>query len=95
MSHLIHAVAHIKLNESDPKAMNRDATEILGLRVTHSSDSETWLSSNGREAGLVLLRSEENAAHTIGLETLTEETVAKCAAGSRPSDAASCRTLRA
>ena len=27
----------------------RDATEILGLHITHSDAEQTWLSSNGRE----------------------------------------------
>jgi catechol 2,3-dioxygenase len=90
MPHIVHAVGHIKLNVSDPKAVIRDATEILGLRVTRSSERETWLSSNGRAAELVLLHSDENSTHTIGLEALTTEAVEE--AGSRV-EPAGCRIL--
>lgn len=90
MSHIVHAVGHIKVNVTDPKAVIRDATEILGLRITHSNDTETWLSSNGRAAELVLLHADENAAHTLGLEALTAEAVEE--ARSRV-EAAGCRIL--
>ncbi|MBE9606882.1 VOC family protein [Acetobacteraceae bacterium H6797] len=75
MTHLVHAVGHLKLNVTDSDAVIRDATEILGLHVTRREGGQTWLSSNGREAELVLLQSDENATHTIGLEALTPEAV--------------------
>ena len=71
MSHLVHALGHIKINTRDIDGVVRDATEILGLHVTHSDARQTWLSSNGRAAELVLVKSDENATHTIGLEALT------------------------
>lgn len=70
MAHFVHAIGHMKVNVRDPDAVAKDATEVLGLRVTHRDDNQTWLSSNGREAELVLVHSDENSAHTIGLETL-------------------------
>jgi catechol 2,3-dioxygenase len=73
--HLVHALGHVKLNVADPSAVIRDATEILGLRVTHSGTNQTWLSSNGRIAELVLNHTGENSAHTLGLEALTTEAV--------------------
>ncbi|WP_431324880.1 VOC family protein [Rhizobium sp. YTU87027] len=90
MTHLVHAVGHMKVNVMDPDAVIRDSTEILGLRVSHQDKSETWLSSNGRAAELVLVHSDENSAHTIGLETLTSTDVE--AAASRV-EAAGCRLL--
>lgn len=75
MTHIVHAVGHMKVNVSDPDAVIRDATDILGLHVTHRSEQEAWLSSNGRAAELVLVTSSENSAHTIGLEALTPELV--------------------
>ena len=75
MPPLVHAVGHVKINTSLTEAVVREATEILGLHVTHSDDRQTWLSSNGRAAELVLLRSSENSVHTIGLEALTLEAV--------------------
>ena len=54
MSHLVHALGHIKINTRDIDGVVRDATEILGLHVTHSDAEQTWLSSNGRAAELVL-----------------------------------------
>ena len=71
MSHIVHAAGHMKVNVLDPDAVIRDSTEILGLRVSYQDDSQTWLTSNGRSAELVLVHATENSAHTIGLETLT------------------------
>ena len=88
--HLVFGVGHIKLNVRDVGAVLHDSTEILGLRVTRQAAGETWLSSNGRKAELVLLQSEENSCHTIGLEALTAEAVAE--ATSRV-DGAGCRIL--
>ena len=57
MTHLVHAIGHVKINTTATEAVVREATEILGLQVTHSDDRQTWLSSNGRAAELVLLKS--------------------------------------
>jgi catechol 2,3-dioxygenase-like lactoylglutathione lyase family enzyme len=75
MQHLVHAVGHVKINTRMTETVAREAIEILGLRVTYSDDRQTWLSSNGRAAELVLLRADENATHTIGLEALTADAV--------------------
>lgn len=75
MKHLVHAVGHMKINTNDVEGVVRDTTKILGLHVTHSDDKQTWLSSNGRAAELVVCKSDENSAHTIGLEALTVEAV--------------------
>lgn len=90
MAHLVHAVGHVKLTVANPDAVVRDATEILGLHVTHSGDGEVWLSSNGRAAELVLVHGTGNAAHTIGLEALTPEAVA---AAAERIEEAGCRLL--
>lgn len=90
MTHIVHAVGHMKVNVVDPDAVIRDATEILGLQVTHRGDGQTWLSSNGRAAELVLVHSEENSAHTIGLEALTPDLVAEAASRI---EAAGCKIL--
>lgn len=75
MSHLVHAIGHVKLNTTVTEAVVREATDILGLKVTYSDENQTWLSANGRAAELVLIRSDENSTHTIGLEALTVEAV--------------------
>ena len=75
MPHLVHAIGHVKINTRVTEAVVQDATEILGLQTAYSDQAQTWLSSNGRAAELVLLRSEENATHTIGLEALTVDAV--------------------
>ena len=85
MTHLVFGIGHLKLNVRDVAAMVRDSTGILGLRVTRQTGKETWLSSNGRMAELVLFASRENSCHTIGLEALTAEDVAEAA--SRVEDA--------
>jgi catechol 2,3-dioxygenase-like lactoylglutathione lyase family enzyme len=92
MVHLVHAIGHLKLNVADPEAVIRDATEILGLRVTHRDAGQAWLSSNGRKAELVLVHAAETSAHTIGLEALGVEAVR--AAEARIA-AAGCRILSA
>lgn len=90
MTHIVHAVGHMKVVVSDPDLVIRDATEILGLRITHRNAVQTWLSSNGRAAELVLVHGDENAAHTIGLEVLNADLVEEAA--SRITDAG-CRIL--
>jgi hypothetical protein len=92
MAHLVHAIGHLKLNVVDPEAVIHDATEVLGLHVTHRDAGQTWLSSNGRKAELVLLHAGENSTHTIGLEALTVEAVR--AAEARIAEAG-CRILSA
>lgn len=76
MSHqLVHACGHVKLNTNRMEDVLRDSTDILGLRITRQTDKEVWLSSNGRAAELVYVESDENSAHTIGLEALSQEDV--------------------
>jgi catechol 2,3-dioxygenase len=80
MTHLVHALGHIKLNTNRIEDVVRDSTDILGLRVTRQTADQVWLSSNGRAAELVLVRSDENSCHTIGLEALTADAVRAAAA---------------
>ena len=75
MTHLVHALGHIKLNTNRIGDVVRDSTDILGLNVTNEDPSEVWLSANGRKAELVLLAAAENSCHTIGLEALTVDAV--------------------
>lgn len=80
MSFLVNAIGHIQINVADVGGVVRDATGILGLRVTHTGSGQTWLSSNGRAAEVVLHHSGENATRTIGLEAPTAEAVREAAA---------------
>jgi catechol 2,3-dioxygenase-like lactoylglutathione lyase family enzyme len=75
MSHLVHAIGHVKINTNAMDAVVHEATELLGLRVTHADNRQTWLSANGRAVELVLVDSPNNEAHTIGLEALTADAV--------------------
>lgn len=75
MTFIVHAIGHIELNVTDPERVERDATDILGLHVTHRTPDQTWLSSNGRAAEVVLRRASENSTHLIGLEALNAEAV--------------------
>lgn len=79
MAHLVHALGHIKLNTSRVEDVVRDSTDILGLRITHETADQVWLSANGRAAELVLVRAEENSCHTIGLEALSVDAVSAAA----------------
>lgn len=90
MAQLVHALGHVKMNTNRVEEVVRDMTDILGLRVTRQAGGQTWLSSNGREAEMVLVEADENSCHTIGLETLTAEGVAE--ARSRI-EAAGCRIV--
>jgi catechol 2,3-dioxygenase len=90
MTHLVFGIGHIRMNVRDVDAVLHDATEILGLRITNQIGGETWLSSNGRKAELVISASDENACHTIGLEALTADAVVEAA--SRV-EGAGCRIL--
>ena len=75
MTHLVHAIGHMKINTNVAEAVVREATEVLGLKVTQRDAGQIWLSSNGRAAELVLVLAAENSAHTIGLEALTVDAV--------------------
>lgn len=71
MAQIVHAVGHVKINTNRVEDVVRDATDILGLRITRESGNQVWLSSNGRAAELVVIEADENSAHTIGLEALS------------------------
>lgn len=90
MKHPVFALGHVKLNTNKLDEMVRDATDVLGLRVTRRSDAEVWLSSNGRAAELVLVAADEDSFHTIGLEALTGEAVAEVG---RRVEGAGCRIV--
>jgi catechol 2,3-dioxygenase-like lactoylglutathione lyase family enzyme len=80
MTFLVNAIGHIQIDVADVAGVVRDATEVLGLRVTHTASGQTWLSSNGRAAEVVLHHGLENATRSIGLEALTAEAVREAAA---------------
>ncbi len=61
-------IGHIQINVADVNGGVGDATEILGLPVTHTGRDQTWLSSNGRAAGLVLHHSSESSADPVACE---------------------------
>lgn len=90
MAQIVHAIGHIKLNTDCLADMVRDATEILGLRITRQTEGEVWLSSNGRMAEVVFVAAGENSTNTIGLESLTAEGVRTAATRV---EAAGCRIL--
>ena len=79
MTYLVNSIGHVQLNVTDIDAVIRDATEILGLHVTHSGDSEVWLSCNGRRAELVLRRADANAVRSIGFEAVSIAAVEEAA----------------
>ena len=90
MKQLVFAMGHVKLNTTDVDAVVKDMTDVLGLRVTQRTDTQVWLSANGRAAELVVVRADENSFNTIGLEALTAEDVAAAKANV---EAAGCRIL--
>jgi catechol 2,3-dioxygenase len=90
MTFLVHAAGHVQINVTDMPAVVRHATEILGLRVTHADGGQTWLSSNGRTAELVLHRADRNAVRSIGCEVLSVDGVREAQARVQ---SAGCRLL--
>ena len=75
MTYLAHAIGHVQLNVTDLDACVRDATELLGLRVTHAERGTAWLSSNGRSAELVLHHGARDETNVIAFEALTSAAV--------------------
>ncbi len=75
MTFLVHAVGHIQIDVIDMAAVVKNATEILGLRVTHADAGQTWLSSNGRAVEVVFHKAARNAARVVGCEVLTADGV--------------------
>lgn len=90
MTHRVFAIGHIKMDTQDVEGLVRDATDILGLRVTRETDDAIWLSANGKAAELIIQQASENACHTVGLEALTTADVQ--IAASRI-EAAGCRVI--
>lgn len=79
MSYLVHALGHVQLNVIDVDALVDESVSILGLHVTRELDDAVWLSSNGRQAELVLHKSTENAVRSVGFEAVSEAAVATAA----------------
>src|SRR4051794_21176286 len=75
MSYLVNSVGHVQLDVSDMPAAVRDATDILGLHVTRAEARQTWLSSNGRKAELVLHSADANVVRCVAFEAVSPEAV--------------------
>lgn len=90
MTYLVNTIGHVQVNVTDMDAVVRDATEILGLHVTHRDAAQTWLSSNGRKAEVVLHRADRNALRSVGFEALSVQAVEEAA---RRVPQAGCRLL--
>ena len=79
MTYLVNSIGHVQIEVTDPDAVIRDATGILGLHVTRGTPHETWLASNGRRAELVLHRAAANAVRSIGFEAVSAPAVSEAA----------------
>jgi catechol 2,3-dioxygenase len=79
MSYLVNAIGHVQLNVLDVEALVKESTEILGLHVTRRESDVVWLSSNGRQAELVLHSANENSVRSIGFEALSADAVTEAA----------------
>lgn len=90
MSYLVNALGHVQLNVIDVDALVQESTSILGLHVTQEHEGSVWLSSNGRQAELVLHKASENSVRSIGFDAVSEDAVAEAA--SRV-EAAGCRLV--
>src|SRR4051812_32351309 len=75
MSYLVNSVGHVQLDVTDMPAAMRDATDILGLHATRAEAGQTWLSSNGRKAELVLHAAGADAVRCVGFEAVSPEAV--------------------
>lgn len=75
MNYRVNAVGHVQLNVSDPDAFAEEATNILGLRITQSTDNQIWFSASARKAEIVIHFSVENSVRAIGFEALSEAAV--------------------
>lgn len=90
MPYLVNSVGHVALDVADLSAAVRDATDILGLHVTHANPRETWLSSNGRKAELVLRAADANAVRCVAFEAVSADAVHEVA---RRAPQQGCRVL--
>lgn len=90
MSYLVNAIGHVQLNVVDVDALVKESIDVLGLHVTRSTDETVWLSCNGRQAELVLHKSDENSVRSIGFDAVSEAAVAEAAARV---EAAGCRLV--
>lgn len=76
----MNAIGHVQINVTDMEAVTKEATGILGLRVTRSAERERWLASNGRSAELVLHAAAVNAVRSVGFEAVSTKAVEEAAA---------------
>ncbi|WP_298500198.1 VOC family protein [uncultured Maritimibacter sp.] len=79
MSYLVNAIGHVQLNVVDMDALVRESVEVLGLHVTRDAGDTVWLACNGRQAELVLHKSDENSVRSIGFDAMSEDAVAEAA----------------
>ena len=79
MSYLVNALGHVQLNVVDVDAMVRESIAILGLHVTREDAGSVWMSSNGRQAELVLHAASENSVRSVGFDAVSEAAVAEAA----------------
>lgn len=79
MDYLVNAIGHVQLNVVDVDTLVTESTEILGLRVTHRTEKEVWLSCAGRQAELVLHKANENSVRSIGFDAVSKAAVADVA----------------
>ena len=80
MDYLVNAIGHVQLNVKDMDAYVEEATNILGLRVTHQANDQAWLSASSRQVEVAVHKSDENAVRALGFEAVSPETVEKAAA---------------
>jgi catechol 2,3-dioxygenase len=72
---LVHRLGYVALNVADLRAAIDDAQKIAGATLVDETLERALLTSNQRNAELVLHRSEENSARCIGLEVMNAEAV--------------------
>ncbi len=90
LTYLVNAIGHVQLNVVDVEALVTEATEILGLHVTHRTEDQVWLACNGRTAELVLHKADENSVRLVGFDAVSKAAVAEAAARVQP---AGCRLV--
>src|SRR5690349_12429342 len=75
MTHLIRQMGYVAIATPDPDGSARDLADMTGVRISHSANDATYVSSNARFCDVAYLREGRRGVRAVGLEAMDEGAV--------------------
>ena len=75
MRPLVQRLGYVALETANPAGVAEDAIAIAGARIVEQSDDRIILTSNTRNAELIVYKAESSALRRVGLEAVNEDAV--------------------